>query len=89
MVSDLYITYTHLPEYFKSSPDYQYYLLQHKCYENSLGHSANSSFAFGNFLGYFPEKYFDSAFGCICRHVTNRYRGLTVDPSYMELEIIE
>lgn len=62
MASYLYLTYTYLPEYFKSSPDSQYYLLQHKCYGNSLGHSANSSFALGNFLGYFPKKYFDSAF---------------------------
>lgn len=75
MASYLYLTYTYLPEYFKSSPDSQYYLLQHKCYGNSLGHSANSSFCPWELSGVFPKKYFDSAFDWICRHVTNRYRG--------------
>ena len=65
MVQYLHITYTHPPVYFKPSPDYLH-LIQCKCYVNSCWCTANSSFAFWNFLDIFKKKYFQSSVGWIC-----------------------
>ena len=51
--------YTHPLVHLKSSLDYLQYFIQCRCYVNSCLLVANSSFAFWNFLGFFPSNIFN------------------------------
>ena len=53
----LHVTFAHPPVYFESSLVYLEYLMQCKGYGNSCQRSADSGFAFWNFLEFFLEHF--------------------------------